>query len=433
MSSAFKKYDIRGIVPEEFNVDFIFKFAKSLIIAYPEIKKIAIGYDAREFSKATCKILVNILSLIPDMQICDLGLSSTENIYFVAQNMGVDLAIEITASHNPPEYCGIKFIWKGGFPFTPEDLNKIKEVFETLTIEYKKLDISDDLVKFYLEETQAKPIKNVVVNCVNGTVGEILRELDLGFDLIYSQDFGNFFFGAPNPMNLGVRLQTDSILYSRKGDYAAIFDGDGDRCVFMNKYGVAIEGHYTGAVLADYFIKKLGARKIVHTLDCCYPIEEILQRNAPNAGPVFTNPGHVLVKQIMREYNADYGFEFSGHNYYKNFGYCDSGILTLLYFTKLNSPFKLISELQEMFPCSGEINLEISQPFEKIRDKLDEEFKSFKLEEFSGYTGYSRRCDKWRFSIRPSNTEPVIRLHVEAKGNKNLVKEGIEIISSIAQ
>lgn len=433
--AGFKAYDIRGKVPGELNTDLAYKIGR----AYSKLlsaKTIVVGYDIRKSSKELADALTKGL-VESGVDVIDIGLCGTEMIYFSTPFFNADGGIMITASHNPPEYNGMKFVKKGSVPVGYDSgLNTVEKMildnnFNGLA-EKKgnvvKKDVMTDFIKHltrFYDKNKIKPLK-VVVNGGNGCVGPALSviEKDLPIKMIklFTDPDSNFPNGVPNPLLPENRQPTIDAVIKNKADLGVAWDGDYDRCFFFDEKGNFIEGYYIVGLLAKSILKTNPGEKIVHDPRLVWNTVEVVNKN--KGVPVESKSGHAYIKEKMREVNSIYGGEMSAHHYFRDNAYSDSGMIPFLLVMQLMSEenktlSSLVEEMVAAYPCSGEINSTIDNPAEKIKE-LDIKYSDGKKEYVDGL---SVEYDRWRFNVRMSNTEPIIRLNVESKGDITLLNE----------
>lgn len=431
---GFKAYDIRGRVPEELNEDVAYKVGRAFV-KLTGAKQVVIGRDVRESSPAISKALANGLT-DAGADVLDLGLCGTEMIYFATPYSDSDGGVMITASHNPPEYNGLKFVKKGSVPMGYD--SGLSEV-ERLILEDdlgskadKKGEVKDyDIMKEFIENLNKfydpKKIKDykVVVNAGNGCVGPALNELEPKLPVkmikVHFRPDSTFPNGVPNPLLPENRHSTIDAINENNADLGVAWDGDYDRCFFFDEKGNFVEGYYIVGLLAKSILKNQSGEKIVHDPRLVWNTIEIVNNNGGKA--VESKSGHAFIKQKMREVNAVYGGEMSAHHYFRDNFYSDSGLIPFLLVLQLmaeeNKKFsQLIEEMIEEYPCSGEINTTLDDPAKKV-EEIKEKYSDGKVDELDGV---SVEYDNWRFNVRMSNTEPLLRLNVETRGDKKLLK-----------
>lgn len=433
--NSFKAYDIRGKVPTELNTDLVYKIGRT----YPVLinaKKIVIGHDIRKSSEEISSVLSKGLTE-SGVDVIDIGLCGTEMIYYATPALDADGGIMITASHNPPEYNGMKFVKKGSVPVGYDsglkDMEKmiLKNVLAPKSEKQgtvKQLDIMGDFINNLKRFYDPKKINKykVVVNAGNGCAGLALNALekDLPIEMIkiFNEPDSNFPNGVPNPLLIENRKPTIDAVLKNKADLGVAWDGDYDRCFFFDEKGNFIEGYYIVGLLAKSILKNNPGGKIVHDPRLIWNTLEIVKEFGGTA--VVSQSGHAFIKEKMREVNSVYGGEMSAHHYFRDNAYSDSGMIPFVLILQLmsedNQPFsQLVEEMIAAYPCSGEINSEISDPAGKIKE-IEKKYSDGKIDKLDGL---SVEYDNWRFNLRMSNTEPIIRLNVEAKGSIKLMEE----------
>ena len=434
---CFKTYDIRCIVPDEFNTEIARHIAK---ILSQNIKHVVIGHDARKTGPLIADILSNTF-VEYGVNVIILPYCGTEEIYFESQTNKFDLGIMVTASHNPKEYNGLKFILKDGYPFTAQMLQDLRKSNHTILPKQTKgwSFVKDNRLQYisFLKKLTGfdEPRHKIVVNCGNGTAGRLLQSL--GFILLNETPDGEFPNGIPNPMLPEMREETSKAVLEHNADFGVAFDGDFDRCFFFDGDGNFVSGYYSGGVLVDLFLQEqIKKERVVFDKRLYWNTLDILKKY--NTHPVSSKTGHVFMKETMRKYDAIMGFEISGHHYFRHFAYCDSGIIPLLWMDKINAPLaELVEPMKKKYPCSEEINFSIKKSwnpfkrdvFKRVLRKYNHEYKS----DVSMTDGLGIEFSDWRFNLRKSNTEPLVRLNIESRGDIDLVQEKVDEISKIIQ
>ncbi|MEI7812234.1 MAG: phosphomannomutase [Ignavibacteria bacterium] len=435
---CFKAYDIRGKIGSELNKELAYNIGR----AYTKLlglKTIVIGHDIRSSSEELSEALVAGLT-DSGVNVIDIGLCGTEMIYFATPFLDCDGGIMITASHNPPEYNGMKFVKRGSVPVGYDSgLNQVEKLIlakNFIPVSDKKGSITNkdimqefinNLKKFY-DKDKIKPL-SVVVNGGNGCVGPALDaiEPDLPVKMIkvFTNPDGSFPNGVPNPLLIENRQPTLEAVLENRADLGVAWDGDYDRCFFFDEKGNFIEGYYIVGLLAKSILKKNPGEKIVHDPRLVWNTVEIVNQNGGIA--VQSVSGHAYVKEKMREVNAIYGGEMSAHHYFRDNSYSDSGMIPFLLVMQLISEedkplSQLVEEMVKDYPCSGEINTTTEDPAAKIK-QLDSLYTGGKREYVDGL---SVEYADWRFNVRMSNTEPVLRLNVESRHSIKLMEEKTE-------
>ena len=436
--NGFKAYDIRGKVPSELNPEIAYKIGKAFS-KLVNAKKVVVGRDIRKSSKELADSLIKGLTE-NGASVVDIGLCGTEMVYFSTPYFDADGGIMITASHNPPEYNGMKFVKKDSVPVGYDSgLNKVEELILSNDLEVKtqnkgkveNVDVMpafiENLKRFY-DPKKIKKLK-VVVNAGNGCAGLSLDQLEpkLPVEMIklFNIPDGSFPNGVPNPMLEENRKSTIEEIKKQKANLGVAWDGDYDRCFFFDEHGNFIEGYYIVGLLAKSILKNHPGENIVHDPRLVWNTEEIVKRHSGK--PVVSKSGHAYIKEKMREVNAVYGGEMSAHHYFRENAYSDSGMIPFLLVLQLMSTenkklSELVDEMIKEYPCSGEINSTIDKPEEKLKE-IEKKYSDGKIDHLDGV---SIEYPEWRFNLRLSNTEPIIRLNVESRGNETLMKNKTE-------
>lgn len=445
--TCFKAYDVRGRVPDELNVDIAYRIGRAYA-AVVQPKKVAVGHDVRLSSQEIKQALADGL-MDAGVDVYDIGQCGTEEIYFAAFHAAVDGGIVVTASHNPKDYNGMKFVREGARPISGDTgLFEIQRLAEENKFEksaqrgnYFPLDIEADYIDHlltYVDVAKLKPLK-IVVNAGNGGAGNVIDRIEsrLPFEFIklHHNPDGHFPNGVPNPLLVENRQITIDAVKEHKADLGIAWDGDFDRCFFFDENGDFIEGYYVVGLLAEAFLREFPGQKIVHDPRLTWNTIDIVEGNKGQA--VQSKTGHAFIKERMRAENAVYGGEMSAHHYFRDFAYCDSGMIPWLLVSQLISVrgmglSALVEERMAAYPCSGEINRTVSDAQAVI--KQVEEKYSAEAVEVDRTDGLSMSFGDWRFNLRMSNTEPVIRLNVETRNNQQLMqqrtRELLELVDS---
>jgi phosphomannomutase len=405
-----------------------------------------VGHDIRLTSEAI-KAAVTKGLLEQGVDVYDIGLCGTEEIYFATSHAGMDGGIAITASHNPKDYNGMKFVREESRPISGDtglfDIKKLAEQDQFTPAAERgqlyALDTSEAYVQHllsYVDSASLKPLK-IVVDAGNGGAGRVIDLLEphLPFEFIklHHNADGNFPNGVPNPLLPENRVAAAAAVRDHGADLGLGWDGDFDRCFFYNEDGDFVEGYYVVGLLAEAFLKQQGPARIVHDPRLTWNTVDIVQSLGGEA--VQSKTGHAFIKERMRLENAVYGGEMSAHHYFRDFAYCDSGMIPWLLVTGLISSSgqplsKLVAERMAAYPCSGEINRTIENPV-AVLAKIEAVYRD-QAESVEQVDGLSMSMGEWRFNVRMSNTEPLVRLNVESRGDQSLMKEKtIELLALI--
>jgi phosphomannomutase len=442
--TAFKAYDVRGRIPSELNEDLAYKIGQATA-AFLKPRRICVGRDIRLSSEQLCTALVRGLT-DSGVDVYDIGLCGTEGVYFTTFAKGFDGGIMVTASHNPPDYNGMKFVREQSKPISADNgLMDMARLIETGALPPKaatpgkvhQLDVNaeyDRHLLSYIDRSKLKPLK-VVVNAGNGGAGMVVDRLEphlpFQFIKIHHEPDGTFPHGVPNPMLEENRQPTVDAILKHKADVGLAWDGDFDRCFFFDEQGTFIEGYYLVGLLAEVFLKREKGARIVHDPRLTWNTVDIVTRNGGKA--VLSKSGHAFIKQVMRENDGAYGGEMSAHHYFRDFAYCDSGMIPWLVVLQVMSETgktlsELVGERMRLFPASGEINRKLDASKGGAKAVLARAEAAYKpLAKSVDYTdGLSMEFDTWRFNLRASNTEPLVRLNVETRGDAALMREKTE-------
>ena len=449
--SCFKAYDVRGKIGSELTEDIAYRIGRAFA-QYLNAKRIVVGGDIRLTSESFKKALTKgILDFGAD--VIDIGMTGTEEIYFAAFHLDVDGGIEVTASHNPMDYNGMKFVGRGAKPISGDTgLKEIQRIAETqefvsTTVQgnVTKQSILDDYIEHllgYINLTDLKPIK-LVVNAGNGAAGHVVdaieakfKELNvpISFIKIHHEADGTFPNGIPNPLLSQNRKATSDAVIANAAAMGIAWDGDFDRCFLFDEKGEFIEGYYIVGLLAEAFLKKNPGEKIIHDPRLTWNTIDIVKRAGGTA--IQSKTGHAFIKERMRTENAVYGGEMSAHHYFRDFAYCDSGMIPWMLVTELlNISGQPLSELVnsriDAFPCSGEINYKVKNTIQSI-NKVRQQFEPL-AEKIDNTDGLSLEFMDWRLNLRASNTEPLLRLNVETKADQQALMQHVTEIEALIQ
>ncbi len=436
--SCFKAYDLRGRVPDQLNPTLAEKIGRAYV-AVTGARKVVVGYDIRLSSPEIAEALSSGLRAA-GADVFDIGLGGTEHIYFATSHFEMDGGIMVTASHNPKDHNGMKMVGPESRPISSDNgLNEIRDrVRDPFTDapqkgRYETLDVMDAYVEHLLGYVDAGSLKpmNIVVNAGNGGAGLVVdaleRHLPFEFIKVHHEPDGHFPNGVPNPILQENRAITAKTVLEHKAAMGIAWDGDFDRCFFFDETGRFIEGYYIVGLLADQFLRKTGGGKVIHDPRLTWNTLDLVK--AAGGEPVESKTGHAFIKQRMRDEDAVYGGEMSAHHYFRDFAYCDSGMIPwLLVAERLSQSGHTLSSLIdariEAYPASGEINRTIDNP-PKVIQAIEETYGKDALS-INHVDGLSVEFERWRFNLRMSNTEPVVRLNVESRADIALMEEKTE-------
>mgnify|MGYP003583721352 FL=1 len=435
--TCFKAYDIRGKLGTELNEEIAYKIGR----AYGQIyqpKTVAIGCDIRLSSEGLKQATIRGLN-DAGVNVLDLGMTGTEEVYFAAFHLDVQGGIEVTASHNPMDYNGMKLVRENARPISADtglkDIQALAESGEFTPVEHKGSTQSYNILPqfidhlmTYIEPSKIRPMK-LVMNAGNGAAGHVVDAIEQKFKAlnipvefvkIHNDADGTFPNGIPNPILVENRDSTRNAVLEHQADMGIAWDGDFDRCFLFDEKGQFIEGYYIVGLLAQAFLLKQAGEKIVHDPRLVWNTFDVVAQYQGEA--IQSKSGHAFIKDVMREHNAVYGGEMSAHHYFRDFAYCDSGMIPwLLVLSVLSetgqSLSSLVEEMIAKFPCSGEINFKVADTQATIQ-KIFEHYAS-QNPAIDQTDGVSLDFGAWRFNVRASNTEPLLRLNIESRRDHN--------------
>ena len=438
--NSFKAYDVRGRIPDEINESLAYDIGRAFA-ALVDPRRVAVGHDIRLSSPQLAAAVKRGLTDCGS-DVLDIGLWGTEGAYFATFAEGLDGGIMVTASHNPPDYNGMKFVREQARPVSSDTgLNDMRAMIEAGRLPRKAarpgtdrpLDIRGKYLEHllgYVDRSKLRKIK-VVVNPGNGGAGLVIDQLEphLPFEFVkinHDPD-GTFPNGVPNPMLEENRAATAEVVRRTGADVGLAWDGDYDRCFFFDEHGQFIEGYYLVGLLAEVFLARESGGRIVHDPRLTWNTIDLVRRHGGE--PVLCKSGHAFIKQKMREVDGIYGGEMSAHHYFRTFSYCDSGMIPWLIVLQViaeRGPLSaLVEERMRLFPISGEINRHLKSDAKSILGRARQQYERHALT-IDSTDGLSMEFPQWRFNLRGSNTEPLVRLNVESRGSEALMREKTE-------
>jgi len=441
--SIFKAYDIRGTYPDQLNEDLTYKVGRALV-DYLKPERVAVGRDMRLSSPS---LLEKLTSAITEggADVIDIGLVSTDCLYFAVGKYGYDAGVMITASHNPPEYNGFKMCKKDAVPLSGESgIDQIKK----LVLEDKfssppksgkieKVNLDDAYVAHVLSFVNQKKIKpfKIVMDAGNGMAGKIIpklfshlpcRVIPMFFELDGS--FPNHLASPIEPQNIAPLRER---VLEEKADFGAAFDGDADRMFLVDENADPLGGDMVTALVAKNLLKKEKGATILYNLICSKAVPEVIIQEGGKA--IRTRVGHALIKPLMKQHNAIFGGEHSGHFYFRNNWFADSGLIALLVCLELiseeNEPLSSLIKSIDPYFRSGEINSRVENIPQKLKE-IEEHYSEGKVDHLDGLT---IDFGPWWFNIRPSNTEPLLRLNIEVNSPDILDLKKKEVLKLIRE
>lgn len=433
--TCFKAYDIRGRIPDQLNAEIAYRIGR----AYATFLKpsvVVVGYDIRLTSPELCDAVTRGLT-DSGVDVINIGKGGTEEVYFATAHLNADGGIAVTASHNPKDYNGMKMVREESKPISGDtglkEIQAIAESGDFMAVERPGKVTEQDTRPAYVEHllgyidlSVIKPLK-IVCNAGNGGAGIVIDELEgrlpVEFIKVHHEADGNFPNGVPNPLLEQNRPPTIDAILEHKADLGIAWDGDFDRCFFFDENGRFIEGYYIVGLLAQAFLEHQPGSSVIHDPRLTWNTIEIAESHGGKA--IQSKTGHAFIKERMRAEDAIYGGEMSAHHYFRDFSYCDSGMVPWLLVIELMCKAgkrlsELVDERMAAFPASGEINTEISDPPALLK-KIESHYQQ-QAESVDHTDGLSMNFDTWRFNVRMSNTEPVVRLNVESRADEALMK-----------
>ncbi|MBN8793545.1 MAG: phosphomannomutase [Stenotrophomonas nitritireducens] len=441
---AFKAYDIRGRVPEELNEDLARKIGKALSARLGD-GPVVLGHDVRLTSQGLQDALAAGLRG-EGREVIDIGLCGTEEVYFQTDHLGAAGGVMVTASHNPMDYNGMKLVKQQARPISSDTgLFAISDAVAADTAaaqapragQVERHDKSAYIAHLlsYVDVATLKPLK-LVVNAGNGGAGAIVDllapHLPLEFVRICHEPDGSFPNGIPNPLLPENRAATADAVRAHGADFGIAWDGDFDRCFFFDHTGRFIEGYYLVGLLAQAILARNPGGKVVHDPRLVWNTVEMVE--AAGGVPVLCKSGHAFIKEKMRAENAVYGGEMSAHHYFREFAYADSGMIPWLLIAQLVSSSglslaELVEDRMAAYPCSGEINFKVADAKAAV-ERVMQHFAA-QSPALDHTDGISADFGDWRFNLRSSNTEPLLRLNVETRGDAALLQARTDEISTL--
>jgi len=444
--SCFKAYDVRGRLPDQLDADLVRKIGRAYA-GFVGPKRVAVGHDIRLSSPELARAVSEGLTA-SGVDVIDIGRCGTEEVYFATFHLGLDGGLMITASHNPADYNGLKLVREDARPISAD--TGLKEIERLILDEQfpestgsgsvERVDLRQDYVTHllkYVDVSALKPLK-IVVNAGNGGAGEVIdlleKHLPCSFIKLLHDPDGSFPHGVPNPLLPDNRRLAAEAVAREGADLGVAWDGDFDRCFLYDEKGSFIEGYYIVGLLAQATLQRRPGAKIVHDPRLVWNTVELVEQ--AGGVPVQCKSGHAFMKDVMRREDAEYGGEMSAHHYFKGFSYCDSGMLPwMLVYEMISTTGRPLSELvgprMSKYPASGEINRRLDDPQAALaRVRKQYEASANRIDETDG-VGID--FDRWRFNLRLSNTEPLIRLNVESREDRALMQQKTDEVLALLE
>lgn len=447
--TCFKSYDVRGQLGVNLDARIAYRIGRAFAQVIQPGVTVA-GRDVRESSTELQAALIEGL-LDGGSDVIDIGLCGTEEVYFATTHYGAGGGLEVTASHNPIDYNGIKMVGEGSKPISGDNgLLDIKALAETetwaetsrgtLKVENPR-DAYADQVMSFIDPAKLRPLK-ILVNAGHGvagpafdTVAAKLKALGapLEFVPVYHDPDGSFPMGIPNPLLPENQPQTADKVREHGADFGVAWDGDFDRCFLFDETGAFIDGEYIVGLLAAAFLPKEPGARIVHDPRVMWNTLDVVAKGGGEA--VVSRTGHALIKAKMREVDGVYGGEMSAHHYFRNFMYCDSGMIPWLLVAEHMSATgqslsELVAQMRANFPSSGEINFTLKDA-QVAMDRVEAALAPEAIGGVDRLDGISMAFADWRVNLRKSNTEPVLRLNVETRGDRQLLDEKVAMLKEM--
>ncbi len=448
--TCFKAYDIRGRLGDELNEEIACRIGRAYA-EYLAARRVVVGSDIRLSSTSIKQAVMSGLRQA-GTDVIDIGMAGTEEVYFATFHLGVDGGIEVTASHNPIDYNGMKLVGRDAHPISSDTgLREIRRIAENQHFtksdtpgSFEQMSVLDAYIKHllgYIDLAKLKPLK-LLMNAGNGAAGHVIDAIEKQFNQqnvpielvkIHHEPDGEFPNGIPNPLLPENRTTTAEMVRKHRADMGIAWDGDFDRCFLFDERGEFIEGYYIVGLLAESFLRKHPGETIIHDPRLTWNTIDIVRK----AGgiPIQSGAGHAFIKQSMRAENAIYGGEMSGHHYFRDFAYCDSGMIPWLLVAELisiaNQPLSaLVGEQMGKYPCSGELNYSVQHAQSDI-EAVKRHFQNHAIPPIDTTDGLGMEFADWRFNLRASNTEPLLRLNVESRADRAKVADAVAEIEAI--
>jgi phosphomannomutase len=440
---VFKAYDVRGISPTELDEEGGYAIGRAYVEEF-EPRRIAVGRDMRVSAPVMARAVIEGAA-DGGADVLDLGMVGTEMIYFAVGELGLDGGICVTASHNPKEYTGMKIVRRGALPVGGE--SGLLEVRDRALAGFgeptKRGSVQEeDIWPAYVERVLSfvdvdaiRPLR-VVIDAANGMAGAmlppVLERLPIEAVRCFFEPDGTFPNHEPNPLLPENREFIMRKTREESADLGVAFDGDADRCFFVDDTGEFVPGDFVTALLAEAVLEKHPGAKIIYDLRASWAVPETVQRLGGE--PVVSRVGHAYIKHLMRKVDAVFGGEVSGHYYFRDFSQADSGVVPFLLMLELVSKrgkklSEILTPFRERYFITGEINTRVADVAVKLQE-LKEQFGPDG--EISHLDGISVEAPDWHFNVRPSNTEPLLRLNLEARSQELMERKRDEVLTTIA-
>jgi phosphomannomutase len=438
---AFKAYDVRGVYPDELDEEGAYAIGRAYVEQF-EPTRIAVGRDMRLSAPSMAAALIDG-AVDGGADVLDLGMVGTEMVYFAVGELGLDGGVCVTASHNPKQYTGMKIVRQGALPVGGESglldvRDRALQPFEPSTRrgETSAKDIWGDFVEKVLSFVDAPAIEplRVVIDAANGMAGAmlppVLEQLPIEAVTCYFEPDGSFPNHEPNPLLPENREFIVGKTLAEGADLGVAYDGDADRCFFVDDTGAFVPGDFVTALLAESILRKEGGGKVIYDVRASRAVPQTIERAGGEA--LINRVGHAYIKHRMREEGAVFGGEVSAHYYFRDFTQADSGVVPFLLLLELISKSgrklsEILAPYRERFFLTGEINTPVADVAQKLRE-LEERYADATITRLDGI---SVDYDDWHFNVRPSNTEPLLRLNLEAFSEAQMERKRDEVLDLI--
>jgi phosphomannomutase len=439
---VFKAYDVRGIYGEGLDEDGAYAIGRAYVEEFAS-QRIAIGRDMRVHAPAMAAATIRG-AVDAGAHVLDIGMVGTEMLYFAVGDLGLDGGIAVTASHNPKEYTGMKIVREGALPVGGESgllqvrdraLAGFGEAPGGGTVE--ELDVYPSFVDRVLSLVDVDAIRplRVVIDAANGMAGAmlppVLERLPIDAVRYYFEPDGTFPNHEPNPLLPENREFIIRATREQHADLGVAYDGDGDRCFLVDDGGEFVPGDFVTALLAESILAKEPGGKVIYDLRASWAVPETIRR--AGGVPLMNRVGHAFIKHRMRQEDAVFGGEVSAHYYFRDFSQADSGVVPFLLMLELISKkgeklSEILAPFREQYFITGELNTPVADVDAKLRE-LEERFG--REGTVSHLDGVSVDADGWHFNVRPSNTEPLLRLNLEARSRELMERKRDEVLAVI--
>jgi len=439
---VFKAYDVRGLYPSELDEDGAYAVGRAYVEQF-EPRRMAVGRDMRVSAPAVARAVIEGAA-DGGADVLDLGMVGTEMLYFAVGDLGLDGGICVTASHNPKDYIGMKIVRRGALPVGGESgLMDVRDrALAGFGERQRRGEIRDEnvwpsfreRVLSFVDRDAIAPLK-VVVDAANGMAGvmltPILEELPIDAVRCHFEPDGTFPNHEPNPLLPENREFIVAKTTAERADLGVAFDGDADRCFFVDDKGEFVPGDFVTALLAEAILEKEPGGKVIYDVRASWAVPETIER--AGGEPLINRVGHAFIKHRMRKEGAVFGGEVSGHYYFRDFSQADSGVVPFLLMLELISRRRRkLSQILEPYRSRYFITGELNTPVADVPLKLQELKERYAAEgSISHLDGISVDADDWHFNVRPSNTEPLLRLNLEARSRELMERKRDEVLALI--